>query len=118
MRGAVVIAIDGDIAVRMQLGVLPLTAVVLHTGQRLERGPLDLLEPFAARDAKAAVSLVVDALDAHHQSAVDLGDRGKSRAAEAEPEVAHQDFYESLANCLILRFSHACRNDCRAEVRG
>src|SRR5271155_4452207 len=118
MRSAVIVTVNGDVAVRMQLRRFPLPAVVLHTGQRLERGPLDLLEALTARDAKAAVSLVVDALDAHHQSAVDLGDRGKSRAAEAEPEVAHQDFYESLANCLILRFSHACRNDCGGEVRG
>ncbi len=39
-------------------------------------------------DAKATVSLVVDALDAHHQGAIDLGDRSKSGATEAEPEVA------------------------------
>src|SRR5450631_4326748 len=111
MRGAVVIAIDGDVTVGVQLRRLPLPAVVFHAGQGLEGGFLDLLEALAAGDTKASVSLVVDALDAHHQGSVDLRDRGKSGATEAEPEVAHQDFYESLANCLILRFSHACRND-------
>jgi hypothetical protein len=34
----------------------------------------------------------------------DLGDRGKSRAAEAEPEVAHQVFYKSLE----LEILHDC----------
>src|ERR1700733_1826528 len=111
MRCAVIVSVYGDVTVRVQFRRLPLAAVVFHTRQGLERSFLDLLEPFAAGDPKASVSLVVDALDAHHQSAVDLGDRGKSGATEAEPEVAHQDFYESLANCLIARFSHACRND-------
>jgi hypothetical protein len=47
------------------------------------------------------MGLIVDALDAHHQRSIDLGDRGKPGATEAEPKVAHQDFYKSLANCLI-----------------
>ena len=118
MRGAVIIAIDGDVTVGVQLRRLPLAAVVLHAGQGLERGFLDLLEPLAARDAKAAVSLVVDALDAHHQRAIDLGDRGKSGATEAEPKVAAEDFDQSLRDRLILGLSHARRNDCRGEVRG
>src|SRR5580698_1055164 len=115
MRSAVVIAVHGDVTVGVQLRRLPLAAVVFDAGQDLERCFLDLLEPLTPRDAEAAVSLVVDALDAHHQRAIDLSDRGKSRAAKAEPEVAHQDFYESLANCLILRFPHARRNDCGGE---
>ena len=64
------------------------------------------------------MGLVVDALDAHHQRAIDLGDRGKSGATEAEPEVAAKDFDESLADRLILRLSDTSRNDSRGEVRG
>src|ERR1700681_851468 len=108
MRGAVVVAIDGDVTVGVQLRSLPFPAVVFHAGQGLERSFLDLLEALATGDTKAAVSLVVDALDANHQRSIDLGDRSKPGATEAEPEVAHQDFYESLANCLIL-LSHARR---------
>src|SRR5579863_5255314 len=115
MRGAVVIAIDGDVTVGMQLRCFPLAAVVLRAGRRFERGSLDLLEPFAAGDTKAAVGLVVDALDAHHQSTIDLGDRGKSGATEAEPEVTGEDFHEPLGDRFITRFSHARRNDCRGK---
>src|ERR1700677_489140 len=118
MRSAVIVAIDGDITGGMQVRRLPLAAVVFHARQGFERGSLDLLEPFAAGDAKAAMGLVVDALDADHERPIDLGDRGKSGATEAEAKVADQDFYESLANCLITRFSHASRNDSRGKMRG
>src|SRR6267154_2345003 len=111
MRAAVIVSVHGDVTVGVQLRRLPLAAVILRAGQGLERIFLDLLEPLAAGDTKAAVSLVVDALDAHRQCSIDLGDRGKSGATKAEPEVAHQDFYESLANCLILRLSDTSRND-------
>ena len=101
----------------MQLRSLPLAAVVFHAGQGLEGGSLDLLEPLAAGDAKASVGLVVDALDADHQCTIDLGDRGKSGATEAEPEVAGEDFHQSLCDGLILGFSDARRNDGCGEVR-
>src|ERR1039457_6961900 len=101
MRCAVVIAVHGEVTVGVQLRRLPLPAVVFHTGQRLESGFLDLLEPFTAGDAKATVGLVVDALDAHHQCAIDLGDRRKSGATKAEPEGAGEDFHESLCDCFI-----------------
>src|SRR6267154_6264893 len=118
MRGAVVIAIDGDVTVGVQLRRLPFPAVVFHAGQGLERSFLDLLEPLAAGDTKAAVGLVVDALDADHQRTIDLGDRGKSGATEAEPEVAGKDFYQSLRDRLILWPSDTSRNDCRRKMRG
>src|SRR5580704_19426205 len=118
MWGAVVIAIDSDVTVGVQLCRLPLAAVVFHTGQRLESGFLDLLEPFAAGDAEAAVRLVVDALDAHHQRAVDLGDRGKSGATEAEAKVAAKDLDEPLADRLIAWPPHTSRNDSRGKMRG
>src|SRR5450759_5177731 len=102
MRGAVVIAIDGDITIGVQLRRLPFPAVVFHAGQGLEGGFLDLLEALAAGDTKASVSLVVDSLDAHHQRAIDLGDRRKSRTTEAEPEVTREDFHQSLRDGLIL----------------
>jgi len=70
VRGAVVIAIDGDVTVGVQLRCLPLAAVVFHAGQGLERGFLDLLEPLAAGDTKAAVGLIVDALDADVKRAI------------------------------------------------
>src|ERR1700686_5396215 len=116
MRSAVVIAIDGDITVGVQLRRLPLAAVVFHTGQRLKGGFLDLLEPLAAGDTKAAVGLVVDALDAHIERAIDLGDRRKSGAAEAEPEVAGEDFHQSFRDRLILWLSDPSRNDCRGKM--
>jgi hypothetical protein len=97
MRSAVVIAIDGEVTVGVQLRRFPLAAVVFHTGQGLESGFLDLLEPFAPRDAKAAVGLVVDALDADHERAIDLLDRGKSGATKAEAKVAAKDLDESFA---------------------
>src|SRR5882672_315482 len=118
MRGAVVIAIDGDVTVGVQLRRLPFPAVVFHAGQGLERSFLDLLEALAAGDTKASVGLVVDAFDTDHQRTIDLGDRRKSGATKAEPEVAHQDFYESLANCLILWLSDARRDDCRRKMCG
>src|SRR5882724_930227 len=118
MRGAVVIAIDGDVTVGVQLRCLPLPAVVFHTGQRLEGGFLDLLEALAAGDPKAAVGLVVDALDANIERTIDLGDRSKSGATEAEPEVTGEDFHQSLCDGLILRLSHASRNDCRGKMCG
>src|ERR1700677_2610179 len=118
MRGAVVIAIDDEVTVGMQLRRLPLPAVVLHAGQGLERSFLDLLEPLAAGDTKASVSLVVDALDAYHQCAIDLGDGGKSGATKAEPEVATEDFHEPFGDRLILRFSDTSRNDCCGKMCG
>ena len=118
MRCAVVIAIDRNVTVGVQLRRLPLPAVVFHTGQRLEGGFLDLLEPLAPGDAKAAVGLVVDALDAHHERAIDLLDRGKSGATEAEAKVAAKDLDESFADSLILRSSDTRRNDSGREVRG
>src|SRR6267154_2472888 len=118
MRGAVVIAIDGDVTVGVQLRRLPFPTVVFHAGQGLERSFLDLLEALAAGDTKAAVSLVVDALDAHHQRTIDLGDRSKSGTTEAEPEVTGEDFHQSLRDGLILRFSDTSRNDCRGKMCG
>src|ERR1700722_8164581 len=118
MRGAVVIAIDGDVTVGVQLRRLPFPAVVLRAGQRFERGSLDLLEALAAGDTKASVGLVVDALDANHQRTIDLGDRSKSGATEAEPEVAGEDFHPSLCDCLIAGPPHACRNDSRGKMCG
>src|ERR1022692_4016417 len=118
MRGAVVIAIDGDVTIGVQLRRLPLAAVVFHAGQGLERSFLDLLEPLAAGDTKAAVGLVVDAFDAHHQRTIDLGDWGKSGATEAEPEVAGENFDESLCDCLIAGPPYACRNNCRGKMCG
>jgi hypothetical protein len=64
------------------------------------------------------VGLVVDALDAHHQRAIDLGDRRKSGATEAEPEVAGEDFHQSFRDCLIAGPPHACRNNCRGKMCG
>src|SRR5208283_5396492 len=118
MRGAVIIAIDGDITVRMQLRRFPLAAVVLDARQGFESGSLDLLEPFAARDTKAAVGLLVDAFDADHERAIDLGDRSKSGVAEAEAKISAKDFDESLADRLILRLSDTSRNDSRGKMRG
>src|ERR1700728_4103948 len=118
MRGAVVIAIDGDVTVGVQLRRLPFPAVVFHTGQGLEGGFLDLLEPLAAGDTKASAGLVVDALDAHHQSTIDLGDRGNPGATEADPEVTGEDFPQSLCDGLILRLSDTSRNDCRGKMCG
>src|ERR1700730_16420709 len=100
MRSAVIIAIDGNVTIRVQLRRLPLAAIVLNRRQSLECGLLDLLEPFASRDAKATVGLLVDALDADHQRAIDLGDRSKSGATKTEAKVATQDFYESFHDCL------------------
>src|ERR1700731_4490269 len=110
MRPAVIVAVDGDVAIGVQLRRLPLAAVVLNSRQRLECGFLDLLEPFTSRNAKATVGLLVDALDADHQRAIDLGDRSKSGATKAEAKVATQDFYESFHDCLITGPSHARRN--------
>ena len=118
VRCAVVVAIDVDVAVGVQLRRLPLPAVVLHAGQRLECGFLDRLEALAARDAKAAVALIVDALDADHERAIDLLDGGESGAPIAEAHVAHQDFDQPFDDRLILRFSETRRNDCGGEVRG
>src|SRR5271165_4300765 len=118
MRCAVIVAVDGDVTVGMQLRRLPLAAVVLDARRSFERGSLDLLEPFAARDTKATVGLVVDALDAHHQCAIDLGDRSKSGVAEAEAKVPTKDFDESLADRLILWLSDTSRNDSRGKMRG
>ena len=118
MRGAVVVALDGDVAVGVQLRRLPFPAVDFHAGQRLERGFLDRLEALAARDAKAAVASIVDALDAHHQRPIDLGDRGKAGATVAEAQVAHEDFDQSLRDGFILRLSGTRRNDRRGEMRG
>src|SRR5712672_1771376 len=118
MRGAVVVAIDGDVTVGVQLRRLPLAAVILRAGQRFERGPLDLLEPLAAGDTKASVGLVVDAFDTDHQRTIDLGDRGKSGATEAEPEVTGEDFHQSLCDRLILRLSDTSRNDCCGKMCG
>src|ERR1700675_981267 len=93
MRGAVVIAIDGDVTVGVQLRRLPFPAVVFHAGQGLERSFLDLLEPLAAGDTKASVGLIVDALNTDSKRTIDL-DRSKSGATEAEPEVTGEDFHE------------------------
>ena len=117
MRRTIIVAINGDVAIGVQLRRLPLAAVVLDTRQRFESGSLDLLEPLTAGDAKAAMRLIVDALDAHHQRTIDLRDRSKSRAAEPEAKVPTQDLDQSLDDRLIPRFSHASRNDRRREVR-
>ena len=118
VRRVVIVALDGDVAVGVQLGVFPLPAVELDARQRLERDFLDLLEPLATRDAEAAVGLLIDALDAHHQRPIDLGDGGKSRAAEPEAKVAGEDFYQSLDHSLIPWAAHTSRNDGCGEVGG
>src|ERR1017187_2612764 len=118
MRCAVIITVHGEVTVRVQLRRLPLPAVVFHARQGLERGSLDLLEALAARDAKATVGLVVDALDAHHQRSIDLGNRRKSGATKAEPEVAGEDFHESLCDCFIAWAPHTSRNDSRGKMSG
>ncbi len=46
--------------------------------------------------------LVIDPLDTHHQSPVDLGDRGEPRAPEAEPEVAAEDLDQALDDRFTL----------------
>ena len=53
------------------------------------------------------MGLIVDALNADHQRAIDLLDRGKSGAAEAEAKVATEDFDQSLDDRLIS--SHELR---------
>src|SRR5665213_1292310 len=118
MRCAVIITVHGEVTVRVQLRRLPLPAIVFRARQGLERGFLDLLEALAARDTKAAMGLVGDALDAHHQRSIDLGDRRKSGATKAEPEVAGEDFHEPFSDRIILRLSDKSRNDCRIKMRG
>src|ERR1700724_1777667 len=100
MRSAVVVAVDGDVAIGVQLPRFPLAAVILNRRQSLECGFLDLLEPFPSRDAKATVGLLVDALDADHQRAIELGDGSKPRATKTEAKVATQDFDQSFHDCL------------------
>src|ERR1700704_3175835 len=107
MRSAVIVAVDGDVAIGVQLRRLPLAAVILNRRQRLECGFLDLLEPFTSRDAKATVGLLVDALDADHQRAIDLGGRSQSGATIPEAKVATQYFYQSFHDCLIAGPPHA-----------
>src|SRR5271167_5260331 len=118
MRRAVIVAVDGDIAVGVQLRRLPLPAVVLRGWQGFERGFFDFLVPLAAGDAKAAVSLIVDALDADRERAIDLLDRGKSGAAEPEAKVPTQDLHQPFDDRLVLRLSDPRRNDRRTKMRG
>src|SRR5882757_10820224 len=101
MRAAVIVAVDGDVAIGVQLPRLPLATVILNRRQSLECAFLDLLEPFPSGDAKATVGLLVDALDADHQRAVDLGDGSKTGATKAEAKVATQDLDQSFHDCLI-----------------
>ena len=72
VRGAVVVALDIDVAVGVQLGVFPFREVYVPDRQRFERALLHGLEALAARDAKARVTAIVNALDALSQSLVDL----------------------------------------------
>ena len=79
VRGAVVVALDGDVAVGVQLR-RPSTP-----RRRTPRWATALSAAFSIfskrsrrETPKRRWRLVIDALDAHHQRAVDLGDRGKS----------------------------------------
>src|SRR5437016_6057082 len=101
VRGAVVVALDGDIAVGVQFGFLPVPAVHIPDRQRLEGRFLQRLEALAARDAKARVAPIIDALDTLGQGAVDLRYGREAMAPIAEAHVAHQDFYQSLDDGFI-----------------
>ena len=72
MRGAVVVALDADVTVGVQFCVLPLPAVEVALRQRFQRDSLQRLEALAARDAKARVTPIIDALGAFLERLVDL----------------------------------------------
>src|ERR1022692_2771348 len=71
---AVIVALEVDVAVGMELCVLPLPTLHVPDRQGLEGGFLQRLEALAARDAKARMATIVNALDAFGQRPVDLRD--------------------------------------------
>ena len=102
VRGAVIVALDVDVAVGVQLGVLPFPAVHAPDRQRLECGFLQRLEALAARDAEARVASIIDALDTLAERPVDLAQGSEALAPVAEAHVAHQDFDQSFDDRLYL----------------
>ena len=67
----------------------------------LERGFLHALKALAARDAKARVATIVNALDTLPERSVDLRDRREAPVPIAEAHVAHEDFDQPFDNGLI-----------------
>ena len=102
VRGAVVVAIDVDVAVGMQLGVFHSPPSYSTLGNGLSAA-FSIVSKRSRRETPKRGGAVVDALDALGQRPVDLGEGGEARASIAEAHVAHQDFYQSLDDRFILR---------------
>src|SRR3569833_66657 len=102
MRGAVIVALDVYITVRMQGGVLPVRALKVPDRQRFESGFLERFEAFAARDAEAGVATCINTLDTRAEGLVDLGEGSEARMSIAEARIAHQDFHQSFDDRFIL----------------
>ncbi len=111
MRGAVIVALYGEVAIWMQLCLFPFAGGELILRQRFERQFLPRLKALAARDAKTAMTPIIDSLHALGQCLVDLDNRGKSRAPIPKAQVAPQDFHRTFYIRLVLRMARPCRCD-------
>lgn len=102
VRRAVIVALDVHVTVRVQGGVLPVRALEVPDGKRLEGDFFDCLKALAPRDSEASVATRVDALHALPERLVDLGERGEARTSVAEARIAHQDFHFPSTMALSL----------------
>src|SRR5262245_19190895 len=82
-RHRVVVLVDLHMVVEARATLLPLSALILLSRKRLERGAFDVFKQRAAAGAKVACHAVVDLIDAVADGSIELGKREERALASA-----------------------------------